>query len=73
MTTANTTRAHGKADGDNMCEFAIHDKPYPGMIMCGPLNKLCTMCFMGNFNQYEECCEVIENQHYHGGKCEVKE
>lgn len=38
-----------------MCPYAIHDKPNPPLITCGPLNKLCTMCFMGNFNQYKEC------------------
>lgn len=47
-----------------MCEFAIHDKPCTGLITCGPLNKLCTICFMGNLNQYEECLKVKESQHY---------
>ena len=47
-----------------MCEFAIHDKPANGLITCGPLNKLCTMCFMGNMNQYRQCCKVVENQYY---------
>ena len=56
-----------------MCEFAVHDKPYPGMITCGPLNKLCTLCFMGNFNQYEQCCELTENQQHGHYRSEVME
>ena len=41
-----------------MCPYAIHDKPNPPLITCGPLNKLCTMCFMGNWNQYNECVRL---------------
>lgn len=56
-------QAVGKPEGgDIMCEFAIHDKPCTGLITCGPLNKLCTMCFMGNLNQYKECCRLEEDQ-----------
>lgn len=55
-----------------MCEFAIHNMPSAGLIMCGPLNKLCTMCFMGNLNQYNECCKVVENQHDVPQKDEVE-
>lgn len=47
-----------------MCPYAICDKPYSPLITCVPLNKLCTMCFLGNFNQYKECEKLEESNHY---------
>lgn len=41
-----------------MCEYAIYDKNNPMLITCAPLNKLCTMCFVGNMNQYYECKQI---------------
>lgn len=71
-TTVSITQVHGSVGGIDMCEFAIHDKPNAGLIMCGPLNKLCTMCFMGNLNQYIECCKITNAQYYHIIKDGVK-
>lgn len=47
-----------------MCNFAIKDNNNPMLFACYPLNKPCTMCFMGNMNQYYECEKVEANKHY---------
>ena len=45
-----------------MCEFA---KVVAGQLpVCEPLNKLCTMCFMGNLNQYNEAQKVVASRQY---------
>lgn len=45
-----------------MCEYAvIRDGQLP---LCEPLNKLCTLCFMGNMNQYNECQRVLTERQY---------
>lgn len=36
--------------------------PNSPLFMCAPLNKLCTMCFMGNMNQYNECKKLEDKK-----------
>ena len=38
-----------------MCEYAKVDVIGGKLPLCEPLNKPCTLCFLGNWNNYYEC------------------
>lgn len=43
------------------CEYM---KVGQGLPVCEPLNKLCTLCFLGNQNQYEEAKRITASSNY---------
>lgn len=56
-----------------MCEYAVPDRNNPMLFKCVPLNKPCTLCFMGNMNQYNEAKMVSESMHYRCKKEQASE
>lgn len=47
-----------------MCEYAKLDAIGGKLPLCVPLNKPCTLCFLGNGNQYEECRKKEQEKKY---------
>ena len=45
-----------------MCEYQKYKDN--GLHICEPLNKLCTCCILGNWNQYKECQHIENTQGY---------